>query len=132
MRFAPPEDNSEVGVGAKMFNAEPLLAGMAQLMTVLAQREVRLPVREAPAGATRCRQGAVEPAGLGRGCSHRRAAREDAGAEPACYVGSARSEKFHRPDCRSASEIGPGNLVCFETREEAVTAGYVPCRVRKP
>lgn len=48
------------------------------------------------------------------------------------YVGSAQSNKFHHPGCRMAKKINEGNLVTFGSREEAVNAGYVPCKVCHP
>jgi len=57
-------------------------------------------------------------------------------AEPAAcnYIGNRNptSMKFHRADCRWVQEMYEGNKVCFATREEAVAAGYVPCKVCKP
>jgi methylphosphotriester-DNA--protein-cysteine methyltransferase len=48
------------------------------------------------------------------------------------YVGSAKSNKYHYPDCKWAKKISPKNLVTFKTAQEAVKAGYVPCKVCKP
>ena len=48
------------------------------------------------------------------------------------YWGSARSDKFHYPSCRWAHKISPGNLVVFHSRQEALNAGYVPCKVCRP
>jgi hypothetical protein len=48
------------------------------------------------------------------------------------YVGSANSNKYHYPDCKWAKKISPKNLVTFKTAEEALKAGYVPCKVCKP
>ncbi len=48
------------------------------------------------------------------------------------YWASAKSDKFHYPWCTWAKEIKQENLVVFESREEAVEAGYVPCKVCKP
>jgi methylphosphotriester-DNA--protein-cysteine methyltransferase len=48
------------------------------------------------------------------------------------YVGSKNSNKYHYPDCKSAKKISPKNLVTFKTAQEAVKAGYVPCKVCKP
>lgn len=57
-------------------------------------------------------------------------------AEPAAcnYIGNRNpsSMKFHRADCRWVQEMYEGNKVCFATREEAIAAGYVPCKVCKP
>lgn len=48
------------------------------------------------------------------------------------YLGSKSSNKYHYPDCKWAKKISPKNLVTFMTAEEAVKAGYVPCKVCKP
>lgn len=48
------------------------------------------------------------------------------------YVGSKNSNRFHRPDCKWAKRIKPANRVWFDTRQQALKAGYVPCKVCKP
>ena len=48
------------------------------------------------------------------------------------YVGSKNSNKYHHPDCRWAKKISAKNLVTFETAQDAVKAGYVPCKACKP
>lgn len=48
------------------------------------------------------------------------------------YIGNKNTHKFHRPDCYWAQKIAPHNRVMFKTREEAVKAGYAPCKVCKP
>lgn len=48
------------------------------------------------------------------------------------YWSSSRSNKFHRPSCRWAGKISPRNLVVFENREDALNAGYVPCKECNP
>lgn len=48
------------------------------------------------------------------------------------YVGSAQSNKFHHPGCRWARKIKSGNLITFNSREEAVNAGYSPCGTCNP
>jgi len=57
---------------------------------------------------------------------------EKAGQAKATYVASAIREPFHRPDCKWAQRISPGNLQIFTTREEAIKAGHRPCKVCKP
>ena len=46
------------------------------------------------------------------------------------YLGNPRSMKFHYSDCRTIKH--PENFVPFQTRDEAVDAGYVPCKVCNP
>lgn len=48
------------------------------------------------------------------------------------YVGSVNSNKFHYPWCTAANRIRPENLVTFKTREEAIAAGRVPCKICNP
>jgi hypothetical protein len=43
------------------------------------------------------------------------------------YVGSKNSKKYHYPKCKWAKKISSKNLAVFETAQEAVKAGYVPC-----
>ncbi|MBP2657257.1 MAG: hypothetical protein H6Q69_289 [Firmicutes bacterium] len=51
--------------------------------------------------------------------------------EPA-YVGASTTGKFHYTSCRWAEKIRPDHRVYFNTREEAISAGYVPCKVCQP
>jgi methylphosphotriester-DNA--protein-cysteine methyltransferase len=48
------------------------------------------------------------------------------------FWGSKKSDKYHYPSCRSAQRIKPANLIKFNTAQEAIRAGYVPCKVCKP
>ncbi|MBO7312476.1 MAG: hypothetical protein J6U82_06685 [Alistipes sp.] len=42
-------------------------------------------------------------------------------------VGSNESDKYHSPSCRWTNKINDGNLVHFDSYEEANAAGYQPC-----
>lgn len=46
------------------------------------------------------------------------------------YHGNVKSKKFHRQDCRYYS--CRNCLAQFQTREDAIKAGYIPCKVCKP
>lgn len=48
------------------------------------------------------------------------------------YVGSSKSNKFHRPSCVYVTKIKSENLISFESREVAVNYGYIPCKVCHP
>lgn len=48
------------------------------------------------------------------------------------YVGNAKSRKFHYADCSMVNKMNPANKVYMNTREEAIAAGYVPCKRCKP
>jgi len=50
----------------------------------------------------------------------------------ASYVGNANSRKFHVPSCTYAKKMNPKNRVDFANRDEAVDAGYIPCKRCKP
>ena len=57
---------------------------------------------------------------------------ETIGAAGQEYWGSQKSDKFHYPSCRYAKKILKTNLIIFESRQDALDAGYVPCKVCKP
>ena len=44
------------------------------------------------------------------------------------FVASKYPGSFHRPTCKWAIEISFQNRIDFETHEEAVAAGYKPCK----
>jgi lipopolysaccharide export system permease protein len=48
------------------------------------------------------------------------------------FVGNIRQERFHRPDCRCLERMAQDNRRMFQTREEALSAGYSPCKVCQP
>ena len=60
---------------------------------------------------------------------------QDAGAEEEgaeAVVGSKKSDKYHRLDCRWAKKIAAANLVTFKSPAEAKAAGYTPCKTCEP
>lgn len=48
------------------------------------------------------------------------------------FVGSRNSSVYHRAGCRHASRIKTGNLVQFDTADQATSQGKRPCRTCKP
>ena len=48
------------------------------------------------------------------------------------YVGNANSKKFHYADCSMVNKMNPANKVYMNTRDEAISAGYVPCKRCNP
>ena len=48
------------------------------------------------------------------------------------FWASKKSNKYHYPTCIWAQKIKPTNLIIFASPEEAVKAGYVPCKVCRP
>ena len=48
------------------------------------------------------------------------------------YIGNSNSKKFHYPYCNSVEKMSPGNRVEFNSLEEAINAGYAPCKRCNP
>lgn len=48
------------------------------------------------------------------------------------YVASEKSDKFHFEDCHYVNQIKPYNKITFSSREQAINAGYSPCKVCCP
>ena len=48
------------------------------------------------------------------------------------FVGSKKSDVYHYPWCHYVDRINPENLIYFDTPEDAIAAGYRPCKVCKP
>ena len=48
------------------------------------------------------------------------------------YVGNANSKKFHVGNCSFVGKMNQKNRVDFQTRDEAIQAGYVPCKRCNP
>lgn len=50
----------------------------------------------------------------------------------AAYIGNSNTLKFHRPDCSSVRQMSEANKVSFSSRDEAISAGYTPCKRCNP
>lgn len=48
------------------------------------------------------------------------------------YIGNKNSMKFHLSSCESANTMKEKNKVYFNTREEAINDGYIPCKSCNP
>jgi len=48
------------------------------------------------------------------------------------YVGNANTRVFHYSSCSYVNRMKEGNKVYFSTRDEAIAAGYRPCKVCNP
>ncbi|AEG13881.1 nuclease (SNase domain-containing protein) [Desulfofundulus kuznetsovii DSM 6115] len=107
----------EDAVRSRMFNAELLLKGYAQVMTVPPN------VKYADLFVRLQREAREKKRGLW--------GLEVKDREP-YYIGNARSKKFHRPDCEYGRQTAPDNRVRFATKEKALDAGYEPCNACKP
>ncbi|RPF49475.1 micrococcal nuclease [Thermodesulfitimonas autotrophica] len=115
--LSPPAAFTEKEVRARIYNAELLLNGYAQVMTVPPN------VKYADIFVKFQREAREK----GKGLWGAPAVAKPAGK--ALYVGNRRTKIFHRAGCRWAQKISPANRVEFGSREEAIKAGYRPCRV---
>ncbi len=50
----------------------------------------------------------------------------------ATYIGNSNSGIFHYSDCRWVSRMSNNHKVYFDSRDEAINAGYRPCKVCRP
>ncbi len=48
------------------------------------------------------------------------------------FWASKKSNKYHYPHCEWAQKINPANLIKFKSPEDAIKAGYIPCKVCTP
>lgn len=48
------------------------------------------------------------------------------------FVGNMRTHKFHVDDCRTVKKMNDDNKIPFQTRQQAVKSGCVPCKVCQP
>jgi len=48
------------------------------------------------------------------------------------YIGNKKTKKFHNPWCSSVEQMNEENKVYFKSREEAMNAGYIPCKKCNP
>lgn len=48
------------------------------------------------------------------------------------YIGNGRSLRFHFPECESVRKMSPKNMVLFDSRAEAILAGFVSCGACQP
>lgn len=53
-------------------------------------------------------------------------------SDSSSYIGSANSHKFHYPSCRWGKKISDKNKVTFNSRSDAISQGYEPCKVCQP
>ena len=57
---------------------------------------------------------------------------EERSASYRLYIGNRNSHVFHYPSCPSAEEMREENRVTFPSREDALSAGFRPCRRCEP
>lgn len=119
-----PTSLNDKQLRAKLFNAQLLLNGYAQLLTIPPNVDY----------VDSFRRFQTEARSENRGLWGLPAASQESPRKPSrgTYVGSARSNKFHIQSCQWAKKISPDNLVTFASRSDAQKRGYVPCKVCDP
>ena len=53
-------------------------------------------------------------------------------SEPGYYVASSESDVFHKPNCRYVKQIKSENKITFNSKQDAINAGYRACKVCQP
>ncbi len=53
-------------------------------------------------------------------------------AQSCPYIGNSNTGKFHLAGCRYVAQMSPANKVCLQSREQAISLGYIPCKVCAP
>ena len=53
-------------------------------------------------------------------------------SDSASYVGNSNSGKFHESYCSSVSKMSENNKVFFSSRNDAISQGYIPCKICNP
>lgn len=124
----PPSSSGDGEVRAKMFNARLLLDGYAEQATYPPN------VRYVDLFAVYAREAREEDRGLWALSSAPApsAAPQPSGPAGASYIGNRNTGKFHYASCSSVGDMNPANKVPLATREQAVSAGYVPCKRCNP
>ncbi len=130
----PENRDDETEIRAKLFNARLIIDGYGQAYTYppdVARAEFFLRLQ---------REAREEKRGLWSMEAYQTDATTSASQvknvphpeEEDSYVGNASSKKFHRPSCDSVDRIKPENVILFSQREDAVEAGFAPCKACNP
>ena len=48
------------------------------------------------------------------------------------YIGNLRTHKFHTDNYRYVYQMNDSNKIYFNSRDEAIDSGYIPCKVCRP
>jgi micrococcal nuclease len=130
--LAQPKDTSEAELRSKQFNAQLLVEGYAQMMTIPpnvdyvdAYRAFQAEARDADRGLWGLPVTSDSQGTSGESDS-------SGGNTSATYIGNRNTKKLHYATCSSVGQMNPANKVPFATRAAAIAAGYVPCKICRP
>jgi len=130
-----PTEINDTEIQAKMFNAKLLLDGYGQLLTIAPDvkyvdyfTKYQTESRENNKGLWGIPVTPVAPTVT----KDNKNGSSIVTNTDSKYMGNSNSHKLHFSDCRWAEKTSPANRVYFNTREEAINAGYVPCKVCNP
>lgn len=120
-----PVEASDAEVRAKLFNAQLVLAGYANLMTIPPNVKYVDYLRAYEQEARTASAGLWAPAPA----TPPAAAPAPAPApSAAAYIANRNTGKFHEASCSSVDDMNESNKVPYSSRDAAVAAGYVPCK----
>jgi len=128
-----PTSTSELSVRAKMFNAQLLLDGYASVLTIppnVKYSQLFVKFQQEARSKGRGLWGLESTAPRAPPSAAPAAPPSAGGSAP--YIGNRNTGKFHYASCYWVTRMNPANKVPFKTRDEAIRAGYVPCKVCKP
>ena len=57
---------------------------------------------------------------------------DGSGSDSGSYIGNSNSGRFHKSTCKWGQKTAEHNRVYFNNRNEAISQGYVPCKVCNP
>ena len=57
---------------------------------------------------------------------------DDSSSSDTVYWASEKSDKFHLPSCEWAEKISSSNKIVYDSRDDAIADGKIPCEVCNP
>lgn len=121
-----PQQVTDETVRAHLFNAHLVLSGYANLMTIPPNVKYVDYLRTYESEARQRNAGLWSPVSIVP------AAPSAPAPTTGSYIANRNTGKFHHSYCGSVDQMNPANKVPYATREQAVSAGYVPCKNCNP
>lgn len=128
-----PQQVNDAEIRAHLFNAQLLLAGYANLMTIPPNVKYvdYLTGYESEARTALAGLWALPPAQTPPPVTKTAPAPEP--TQPgAAYIANKNTGKFHYASCSSVDDMNESNKVPYESRDAAVADGYIPCKRCNP